>query len=98
MARLKNFQGWISTPYKVDARHFDGRSVSQVSAAVRAVSQKAAAEALRVSLSFFRNYVCETGNQECITALDQYPPGTVLLRSMNTGGSVNGSTGWVVRP
>lgn len=37
MARLKNFHGHISTPQGVDARHHDGRRVSQVKVAVRAL-------------------------------------------------------------
>jgi hypothetical protein len=94
---LKAWQGWIVTPRGVEARHRDGRLAQQVVAAVRATSQKAAAKALDVPISHLRNYMAVTGNVECLAALDQYPPGTVLLHP-DYGGTVLGQTDWVPLP
>ncbi len=47
---------------------------------VKAKTKKAAAEALGISLYYFNEYACETGNENAIAELDKHPPGTVLIR------------------
>lgn len=83
----------------IDARHRDGRRVSQVTAAVRETSQRRAAEAVHQLLDGLRDYFhCWEDNEPTFvpSVIRLLPLGTVLVRSMDPGGTVNGRHGWVV--
>lgn len=68
--------------------------MTQTNAAVLAPSKAAAASALGVSMAHFNNYFSETGNEECITALERHPAGTVLVKPLDPGGTLRGSKDW----
>jgi hypothetical protein len=91
--KLKDFSGWHIDGY-TKATDANGRAQSQHRIAVRASSQKAAAEAIGCTLYFFRDFIGETGNAETIAALDEYPPLTVLVAPMDPGGTIDGTPGW----
>lgn len=103
MAKLKNFQVTIHANKAWGAYTPDGRRANQVEIVVRTTSQVKAAEAFSrvvngrdITPHYVRNYGSETGNQETLSALDQYPPGTVLIGPLDHGGTVLGhSSGWV---
>lgn len=101
MKELRSWEGWIIGKQDWKVLHRDGRSMSQVQAAVRAPSMAAAARALsdasdsRITVPHIKNFMSETGNQECLEALDCHPPLTVILKSIDPGGTVMGEQGWV---
>jgi hypothetical protein len=99
LRRYKVWHGVLMTPRGVEARHADGRSARQVRAAVRATSQKAAAEAFRVSVGYLRDYFgCDPAEEYRIPLLEEAEAGTVAVCPMDPGDTIDGQRGWIVVP
>ena len=98
MARkLKLYQGWDIANHADESLTRDGRHATQVSCRVLATSQRAAADAVGITMSHFRDYWGDGDDDPTTVAEYSYhPPGTVFIGPLN-GGTVNGQTGYVVR-
>lgn len=80
------------------ALHRDGRSAAQVTAAVRAPSRKAAVALFRGwSDHAAKGYWFEGVSSEMAKYLDMVPPGVVIIKPLDPGGTIHGHKGWVRR-
>lgn len=99
LRRYKVWHGVLITPSGVEARHSDGRPARQVRAAVRVTSQKAAAEALRMSVGYLRDYFgCDPAEMYSIPLLEEAEPGTVVVCPMDPGDTIDGQRDWIAVP
>lgn len=95
---MKNYSGWIIAKNSWAARHPDGRHAMQVMALVRAPNRTAAARAAGATVHHLKTYWSETGSPSDIALLDAHPPLTLIVRPMDTHGTVAGARHLVVTP
>lgn len=104
MREVLPYNGWIIARQAWKNRHLDGRSVTQCRVALLSPSKVQVARRLtevtgdRYGVSHVNNYMSQAGSRDIIEALSKYPPGTVLVRAMDPGGTILGQSGWVPIP
>jgi len=99
MARkLKLYQGWDIANHADESLTRDGRHAAQVSCRVLATSQRAAADAVGLTMSHFCDYWGEGDpDPAAVAEYAGHPTGTVFVGPLHIGNTVNGQSGYVVR-
>ena len=91
------YNGTIAKPIGHEVVTRDRRRLSQVNMCIQATNRKQVADAIggRCTAYWVGQYCSKVLNDEMIEALSAHPPGTLLIKACDVGGTIDGETGWV---